>query len=82
MFKLSGHWNCYLRECFYLPSGKSRHGIAGFIFFWLIFLLAGGVLIAQNLSAAPAYVQSSSAVPQTPQTTVTVNYGRCKAPGT
>ena len=54
-----------------------NHNLSVHVFtlcFW-IFLLGAG-LIAQTLSAAPKYVQSTSAVPQTPQRTVTVCFAK------
>jgi hypothetical protein len=59
-----------------------NHNLSDHVFtlwFW-IFLLGAG-LIAQTLSAAPKYVQSTSAVPQTPQRTVTVPFPGAQAVG-
>src|SRR6202022_1376838 len=50
-------------------QGKSSRWASGLALCLSLFFIGVG---AQNLAAAPAFVQGNSATPQTPQTTVTV----------
>jgi hypothetical protein len=58
----------------------ARKPIFGFCF-WLIFVGTGSFFCPQSLSAAIAYVQANSAVPQTPQTAVNVTYVNAQGAG-
>src|SRR5262249_6931360 len=49
--------------------------------FWLIFVGTGSFFCPQSLSAAIAFVQANSAVPQTPQTAVNVTYVNAQGAG-
>lgn len=62
-----------------MKCGRPAPGIA--FYQLLIFAATTVFLLPQSLSAAPAYVQGNSAVPQTPQTTVPVTYTAAQTAG-
>ena len=62
-----------------LFSAETWNAINRAVVAWIISLCALGVAAQQ--AAAQAYVQGNYAVPQTPQTTVTLPYTRRRPPG-